>query len=153
MRRSEREITDRAEIDAILRAAPIVHVAMVDGGEPYVVPLNFGYEDGRLFCHSAGAGRKIETLRMSPRVCFEVVLDDAVTVAPESCRSSARYRSVIGFGTVRFIEDRAEKIQALDAMMRKFAAGPFTYDEDQLARTTVFEIAIASVTGKKAGYA
>ncbi len=152
MRRSERELTSRAEIDAILARAPVVRLAMVDGGEPYVVPLNFGYDGARLICHSAGAGRKIEILRRNPRVCFEATVDEAVVTGSVGCKSSAKYRCVIGYGTVRFIEGREEKIRALDALMGKFAPGPFSYAEEQLAKTTVFDIEIESVSGKKAGY-
>jgi len=151
VRRAEREIKDRAEIDAILARAPVVRIAMVDGGEPYVVPMHFGYEGGRIVCHSAAGGRKIAVLRRNPRVCFEATVDEAVAIGSIGCKSSATYRCVMGAGTVRFIEDRAEKIRALDALMRKFAPGPFSYAEDDLARTAVFEIVIESVSGKKAG--
>ena len=152
MRRTEREIKSRAEIDAILKRAPVVRLAMVDGGEPYVVPLNFGYDGASLVCHSAVAGRKIEVLRRNPRVCFEVTVDETVVTGSIGCKSSAEYRCVIGYGTVRFIEGREEKIRALDTLMGKFAPGPFSYADEQLAKTTVFAVDIESVSGKKAGY-
>jgi len=152
MRRTEREIKARAEIDAILARAPVVRIAMVDAGEPYLVPMNFGYEANRIFCHSAGAGRKLEILRRNPHVCFEASVDEAVVTGSVGCTSSAKYRCVIGYGTVRFIDDPEEKTRALDVLMRKFAPGPFSYEEGQLAGTTVFAIEIESVSGKKAGY-
>jgi hypothetical protein len=43
MRRQERAITDKAELDAVVAQATVVTVAMVDNGRPYVVPMNFGY--------------------------------------------------------------------------------------------------------------
>jgi uncharacterized protein len=152
MRRTEREIKERAEIDAVLARAPVVRVAMIDDGEPYVVPLNFGYDGTRLVCHSAPTGRKIEAMRRNPRVCFEAAVDEKVVTGSIGCKSSARYRCVIGYGNVRFIEDREEKTRALDTLMGKFAPGPFSYAEGELARTTVFAIEIESVSGKKAGY-
>ena len=50
MRRSEREITDTEEIQEILDECKTCHVAMRDGEEEYIVPLNYGYtlEDGVL---------------------------------------------------------------------------------------------------------
>lgn len=46
MRRAEREITDRQQINQILRSNTVCHLAMVDDGLPYVVPMTYAYEDG-----------------------------------------------------------------------------------------------------------
>ena len=43
MRRSDREITDLGEILSIINDCKVIHLAMVDDGEPYLLPLNFGY--------------------------------------------------------------------------------------------------------------
>ena len=42
MRRSDREITDLGEILSIINDCKVIHLAMVDDGEPYLLPLNFG---------------------------------------------------------------------------------------------------------------
>ena len=59
MRRSDREITDLSEILSIINGCKVIHLAMIDDGEPYLLPLNFSYacESGAfsLFCHSARA--------------------------------------------------------------------------------------------------
>ena len=59
MRRKDREITDRAEIEAILNEAMVCRIGLADDGEPYVVPVSFGYEDGSVYIHSAPEGKKI----------------------------------------------------------------------------------------------
>ena len=48
--RREREVTDPAQIRELLDKSMIAHIGMVDGDEPYVVPMNYGYtmEDGKL---------------------------------------------------------------------------------------------------------
>ena len=70
MRRSDREITDEKKIAEILDTAKILHLGMVDGDRPYVLPLHYGYEfrDGALvfYMHGAKEGRKLEILRASP---------------------------------------------------------------------------------------
>ena len=43
MRRKDREVTDIGEMEEILRLCKTCHVAMVDNGSPYVVPLSYGY--------------------------------------------------------------------------------------------------------------
>ena len=76
MRRSDREITDLDEILSIINDCKVIHLAMVDDGEPYLLPLNFGYtcEGGAFsfFCHSAREGRKLDILRKNPTVAFEM---------------------------------------------------------------------------------
>ena len=77
MRRKDREVTDICGIEEILRQCKTCHVAMVDDGAPYVVPLSYGYQmldDGRLalYFHSAKEGRKLDILRRNSRLCFEI---------------------------------------------------------------------------------
>ena len=59
MTRREREVTDIGEIIKILDNAKVLHLGMVDGDEPYVVPMNYGYtlEDGKLTIWLHGAKR------------------------------------------------------------------------------------------------
>ncbi len=42
MRRKDREITDIETIRSILDKAKVLHLAMIDGDRPYVVPLHYG---------------------------------------------------------------------------------------------------------------
>jgi hypothetical protein len=43
MTRRERQIFDIDKMLEILDKSKVVHVGMVDGDEPYVVPMNYGY--------------------------------------------------------------------------------------------------------------
>lgn len=62
MTRREREVTDINEILKIMDACKIVHVGLVDGDQPYVLPMNYGYtyEDGKMviYLHGAKKGYK-----------------------------------------------------------------------------------------------
>ena len=151
MRRSEKEIRSRAKIEEILQRESVLYLGLVDNGQPYVVPMNFGFADGCLYLHSALEGRKMEVLKRNPQVSFAVVTDAAVVPNDIACHSSARYRSVIGFGRVSFLAEPADKIKALETLMRKFAPGPFTFDDGALAKTVALKITIESMTGKQAG--
>ena len=44
MRRQDRMVTNIDEIKGILSSTRIIHLGMMDGDYPYVVPLHFGYE-------------------------------------------------------------------------------------------------------------
>lgn len=151
MRRHEREITDPAAIEDILRQGSICHLAMVDDGEPYVLPMNFGYSDGALFLHCAAAGRKLDVLRKNPRVCFAVETDVAMLIDPEvACNGSARYRSVVGMGTAQIIEDPDAMARALDVLMAQAGGPTGPYPADSLRNMRIIRIDIESMTGKQA---
>ncbi len=49
MRRKDREIEDRAELESIIGAATVCKLAMSEDDRPYIVPLCFGYKDGNLY--------------------------------------------------------------------------------------------------------
>ena len=66
MRRKEREIKDKKDIERILKDSRVLRLAMVDKDKPYLVPMNFGYRDGALYLHSALEGRKIDLLKKIP---------------------------------------------------------------------------------------
>ena len=70
--RRELEVTDQSQIIEILDKCKILHLAMVDGDEPYVIAMNYGYtmEDGKLtlYMHGATQGRKLDVLRTNPKV-------------------------------------------------------------------------------------
>jgi len=152
MRRAEREIKDKGTIEEILRKATVCRLAVCDGDVPYIVPLNFGHESDRLYFHSAQEGRKIEALKANPKVCFEVDIDSELVSAGEPCGWTVRYRSVIGFGRARLLEDAAEKKRALDIIVGHYGRGPFEYPEKATADVAVVEVEIESLTGKQAGY-
>ena len=149
MRRGEKAILERAEIDAVLRHSQVCRLGFTDGLEPYIVPLNFGYDGRALYFHCAREGRKLELLRRNPRVCFEFDLAEGIVRDATACRCSMRYRSVMGVGTARMIEDPAGRLEALSLLMAQYAEGPFEFPEATAARVAVFRVDVESISGKQ----
>lgn len=149
MRRAEREITDRREIDAIIRSARVLRLGLVDGEEPYIVPLSFGYDGESLYFHCAPEGRKLDLIRRGGTVCFEV--DDLLEVvdAASACGWSARYRSVVGTGRAAILENRESKRRGLAAIMAQYSGGEHAFADAQIDRTCVVRIDITGLSGKK----
>jgi nitroimidazol reductase NimA-like FMN-containing flavoprotein (pyridoxamine 5'-phosphate oxidase superfamily) len=148
MRRKEKEITDRMQIDAIIKSCIVCRLAMADGGQPYIVPLCFGYRGNILYFHTARAGRKLEILRENPRVCFEFESGCELKSGETACKWSMRYRSVIGTGTASFVEAPADKRQALDLIMQQYTTGAFEYPEAILAKIMIIKVDIDEISGK-----
>jgi hypothetical protein len=148
MRRNEREIKDRKEIDDIIRRCQVCHLAMCDDGQPYVVPLNFGYDGGFLYFHAAPEGRKIDIIKRNNRVGFEFdILHDIVT-AEQACKWGAKYESVMGSGTAEIVDDLEAKKEALQLIMRQYGNGTWDFKEEILKKTLVLRVRILEISGK-----
>ena len=149
MRRKEKEITDKSEIESIIRKSLVCRLGLADNGTPYIVPLCFGYKDNCLYFHSAREGRKIEILKRNNEVCFEFDDNLQVQAGKAACAWGMQYRSVIGYGRASFIEDPEAKREALDVIMAQYANGAFEYSEKALGEALVIKVEIKSMTGKK----
>lgn len=152
MRRRDREITDREEIDGIVRSSKVMHLALSDNDAPFLVPLFFVYTGSALYFHSSRFGTKIEILKRNNRVCFEISVDHGVIEAEEPCDFEARHRTVIGFGTASFVTDAEEKVGALNRIVALFTERKFDFPPENLERTVVVRIDIDSIKGKKHGF-
>jgi hypothetical protein len=153
MRRKDKEITDRQQIDEILSKAEIIRLAVVDNGLPYIVAMNFAYVDGFIYMHSAKEGRKIDILRKENTVAFQTDTGVELLMMEEACSCGMRYMSVFGTGKAVLIDEKSEKTKALDALMTKHTGrAGFEYSEKVIERTLVIKVEIESITGKKSGY-
>ena len=149
MRRKDREITDRAEIEGIIREATVCRIGLADSNEPYVVPLSFGYGDGAVYLHSAPEGKKIDMLKKNPRCCFEVDICDRLVKGDKTCSWGMRYRSVIGSGRAEILSDPAEKRYGLTIIMQHYGGGTFDFSDEDIKNVAVIRIIPDSLTGKK----
>ena len=148
MRRNDKKIESAAELDELLGSGDICHLSMVDGGKPYVIPLNYGYVDGALYFHSAPEGRKIQVLRENPQVCFSIVADHQLIEGVKACSWSASYRSVIGTGNAVIITDPAGKSEGLKILMAQYSDRDYEFSDSDLERVVVIRVEIESMTGK-----
>lgn len=122
MRRKDKEITDRKQINAILDNCDCCRIGFCDEGRVYIVPLNFGYsyedETYTFYFHGAKEGRKIDLIKSSPMVGFELDTNYRVLENELACAFSLGYQSVIGTGRISFVDEMQEKKKALTLIMR-----------------------------------
>ena len=151
MRRRDKEVQSRGEIDAIIRDCQVCRLALALENEPYIVPVSFGYDGASLFFHSAESGKKIEFLESNNRVCFEFDHNVKLESDPKTaCKWTFFYESVIGYGTVSELTDPAEKTRGLDQIMLHYSGKQWEFNSSLMTRTRVWRIAIDTLTGKRA---
>lgn len=153
MTRRELEVTDLNEIKEILDKSKIIHVAMVDEGEPYMVALNYGYtmEDGKLsfYVHGATKGRKIDVMRANPNVFVEIECDMVPFDGDVACQYGMAYASIMGKGKAVFLDKPEEKMEALSILMKTQTGKDFTFNEKLVSIVSVIRIDIEEYTAKK----
>ena len=154
MRRKDREITDLAEIEKIIQKARILHLGLVDGDMPYVVPLHYGYvlEDGKLtfYMHGAKEGRKLDLIRANPKTFVEIDTDEVpISGGDIACKYGASFASVMGSGRASIVEDAAEKIRGLNALMKTQTGREFAINEQMAASVAVIRVDVDEFTAKR----
>ena len=147
--------TDKDAIELIIRECRVCYVGMVDeDNSPYVVPFNFGYDDGYIYLHSAREGRKMEILNKNNRVCVTFSTGHELRHQSEevACSYSMRYKSVMAFGHVEFIEDFDRKISVMNKVMMHYTSKEFTYNAPSINEVAIYRVVIHKLTGKSLGY-
>lgn len=153
MRREDREITDPAQLQQILSAGHLMHLALASADEPFVLPLFYAYDGEALYFHSARRGTKMALLARNPKVCFCISDYQGVIADNLACNFEARHSTVIGQGLCELIEDKAQKVAVLDRIVARFSDRHFDYPDASLTATSVVRIQIVAMKGKQHGIA
>ena len=149
MRRRDKEIVSREEIDAIIRSAEVCRLAFAADNEPYLVPVSFGYDGEALYIHTAKTGRKIDFIERNNHVCFEFETNvRLLRDQHDACKWTFTFKSVIGYGTIAELTAIEEKSLGLNRIMDHYSGRDWTIEPTAVATTRVWRIAVESVTGK-----
>ena len=152
MRKREQEITDETKILDILDRAQVIHLGLSDEGQPYVVPMNYGYvlEDGKLtfYLHGALEGYKYEVMEKNPRISFSIECDVKPFEGRVACQYGTVYSSIMGKGTASLVEDVEEKEQAMSILMKTQTGKNFAFDEKLVSIVKVIRLDITEFSAK-----
>jgi uncharacterized protein len=121
---ADRSVPDKAP--EFLAAGLIAHVGIVQDGQPFVIPMIYGYdpaEPDRLYLHGSQASRLQNFLATGAPVCVEVTTVDGLVYSRSALYHSANYRSVVCFGTAHPIDDNALKDAVFEKMIARYFSG------------------------------
>ena len=153
MTRREQQVTDINEIIDILEKSKVVHVGMIDGDEPYVVPMNYGFtmENGKLtlYMHGATEGKKLDLIRANPKVFFSI--ESGITAFSGgniACQYGTSYSSVMGKGVAEILENPEDKMTGLSIFMKSQTGLDFQFNERMVSAVAVIKIDVSEYTAK-----
>jgi nitroimidazol reductase NimA-like FMN-containing flavoprotein (pyridoxamine 5'-phosphate oxidase superfamily) len=136
------EELSRKESQKLLSEQCVARLGCVlEGGEPYIVPVNYLFKDGFIFIHSL-PGLKVEALRSNPKACIQV--DDT--------KSLFEWRSAIAFGEFEEITESGEREEFLHEIKARFqeltpVETVVKRGKNVTAEMVVFRIRIRRITG------
>ena len=151
LRRSEKAITDPAEMWAIIAGQKFMTLALCKDNVPYLATVNYGYDQAVdcLYFHCAGEGKKMDYLRANPTVWGQIVEDNGY----RDGKCDHAFRSVQFQGHITFVQDIEEKRQALSLMIDRLESDPETAKEKLITPTAlekvmIVQVHIEAITGK-----
>jgi hypothetical protein len=150
--KKEREITDPAALEEILKRGKYAVIALCRKNEPYIVTLSCGYDAGKkaLYFHTAHQGLKLEYIRANPAACGTIIEDRGYIMG--ECAHG--YRSVVIYGKIVEVEDLDEKKHGLDIMLNQLEEQPDVVkkkslkDDRSYTRAVILRLDIEDMTGK-----
>lgn len=136
-------ITNRKEIEEFIGSVQVCYISMATlNGQPYVLPMNFGYRDGYFYIHSGPHGKKVAILSENPHICValhqgeELVSQDREV----ACSYSMKSMSMVFEADAIEIDDIEQKREGLDIMMSNYIDHPFTYSHPSLVNVKMWKI-------------
>lgn len=160
MRNSQFAINNKKEIEEILSIVSYGTLALCKDTKPYSIPVNFVYDDGKIYFHGAKAGRKKEYMLHNSSASFSVIEPYSMIQSYFSsndelaCPATHFFRSIICDGNVEIIKEYDTKAKALQILMEKLQPeGKYKHLSEEVYKkminaTEVFCFKIREMNGK-----
>ena len=147
-------IEEKSQIETIINQCKVCYLGMIDNDQsPYVVPMNFGYKNNIFYLHSGPDGKNIQLLNKNKKVCLtfnsgENLIYQHPNVA---CSYSMVSKSVICKGTIAFVENYEEKVEALNILMEHYTDKKFSYSAPAVNNVRILKLLPDEITCKSFG--
>lgn len=142
-RGASRARTERDDLDAVLDAGLVCHLALTVDGAPLVLPTGYGRDGDTLYVHGSTGALSLRTSAEGVPVCVAVTLLDGVVYGRSVFHNSVNFRSAVVHGTAVVVADEA-KVHALRVLTEHLAPGSWDYAREptakELAKTAVLAI-------------
>jgi nitroimidazol reductase NimA-like FMN-containing flavoprotein (pyridoxamine 5'-phosphate oxidase superfamily)/drug/metabolite transporter (DMT)-like permease len=156
-RHPERARTGRGDLDAVLDAGLVAHVAFVADGQAVVLPMGYAPDGDRLLLHGSSRNRMLAAVAGGAELCVTVTLLDGLVLAGTAFAHSMNYRSAVIHGRGHEITDPVEKARALERFVdflipgRSATLPPIAANELRATRVVAVPLAEASVKARSGG--
>lgn len=144
------EISSKEEIEKVLIEEKVGYLGLSENNCPYVVPITYGYCEGKIIFHGNLAGKKLDIIRANPTVCFTVSRYYGKMVDhPQGAKCHSDSDSVICYGRARIIQDINEKCRMLNLFNSSLQSNVREITKEEVENCSAVEIIIEIMTGRK----
>jgi len=143
-------VRNNHECESIIRGTYQGVLSMAAGDEPYALPLNHAFVDGRFYFHCANEGRKLGVIARNPQVMYLISKyygDPAELAVAMKCHG--HWESVIAEGSARIVEEDAELIACMKTYMAFYGHGDYQHGDDLLGRTKMIVVDVERMTARR----
>jgi len=152
------EIKSKEKIKEFLDKEHVGRIATIDqNGYPQVIPMNFVFLNEVIYMHSHTKGEKLENVTRNDKVGFEV--DRELEFLPSyfedpkyASLADTLYISVVIKGKGKIVNDKQEKTNALNGLMKKYQPEgryePISSDMHVLDEVAIIKVMPDSMRGK-----
>jgi nitroimidazol reductase NimA-like FMN-containing flavoprotein (pyridoxamine 5'-phosphate oxidase superfamily) len=159
IRQKLRECHDQQKINTFLQDARIGFLGLSDQNHPYVIPVNYVWDDNYVYFHGSAEGRKNNVMESNPNVSFTVCEELGTIANPVPARVDTAYFSVFIVGKVEVVESIEEATEVLQLLLHKYVPDYYqaplaqkhveTYRSSLGSPVGVFKIKITDLTAKE----
>ena len=150
MRRSRQQL-ENDETIKILRSGTTGVLGLTgDDGYPYTVPINYVYENGKIYFHGARSGHKYDSIKSHDKVSLCVIEKEDIIKE----ELTTYFRSVQVFGKAHIVTDEEERQRAFRAFCERYCSDDMDrYDEimaKEAKAALIVCVDIEHISGKEA---
>ena len=143
-------VKSNLECEKIIQGTYQGVLSMVDGDEPYALPVNHAYQDGRFYFHCAASGRKLDVIQNNPHVTYVIskYYGDPERLT-KSLKCHGLWESVIAYGQARVISGREELVAAFRTFMSYYGEANYQPSEDIFEKNRGIVIEVEKMTARR----
>ncbi len=150
MRRKNQELSKEETVEILNKCTNGTLALLTEEGYTYAVPLNYVYNDGKIYFHGAKEGLKTDAIKNHNKVSFAVVEKD--TVVPKEY--TTYFRSAVVFGTIEIMENKSEKTDVINMLVKKYSPDFVKYSQEEIGKLIdnvgIICLNVEKMTGKEA---
>ncbi|WP_239156768.1 pyridoxamine 5'-phosphate oxidase family protein [Actinocatenispora thailandica] len=143
-RAADRGRYTRADVEQVLDASLVAHVAFVDSGQPWCIPFLHARVGDVVYLHGSTGSRAMRVLAAGAEACLTVTVLDGLVLARSVFEHSANYRSAVLFGRFAPVSPDRRAV-ALRAFTERLVPGRWDEvrgpSEKELAKTSILAMA------------
>jgi nitroimidazol reductase NimA-like FMN-containing flavoprotein (pyridoxamine 5'-phosphate oxidase superfamily) len=111
----DKAVTDRLLLNSILDEGLVAHVGIIDGEQPFVLPVGYARRGDEVIVHGSSGSRLFRALADGVPACLTVTLLDGLVYARSAFESSMNYRSAMVLGSAHRLtgDDELDALRVL----------------------------------------